>query len=129
VFKPSYGIDSLCEQKESLANPGASGLFEKMSRKGTKFVFFYGCSVPVILQEVEKTPEQILEDQVSIFQEWLEMRKRMVLFCRAKYIKVKLRKQKLEAAQKSEAAETKTSASDFANPPRSLPLHLNSESL
>jgi len=97
----------LMRTKGVFGEPGRLGLVREDVQKGYKVCILYGCSVPVILQEIEKTPEQILEDQISIFQEWLEMRKRMTLFCRAKYIKVKLRKQKLEEAQKSEAQKQK----------------------
>lgn len=58
---------------------GRLGLVRDDVRPGDKVCILYGCSVPVIIRQFSKDPEQHLAEQLVYYHEWLRQRERVVL--------------------------------------------------
>jgi Heterokaryon incompatibility protein (HET) len=59
---------------------GRLGLVRDDVKPGYMVCILYGCSVPVVLQKMEKKYDDMLEEQKIFYEEWLQKRKRVVSF-------------------------------------------------
>ena len=70
------------------------GLVRDDVKAGFKVCILYGCSVPVILEEIAKTPAEIKAEQHDVYQKWKKELKRLVAYCQARFMMKKLREAK-----------------------------------
>lgn len=59
---------------------GRLGLVRDDVKPGYMVCILYGCSVPVILQKINKSDNDMLIEQEVLYEEWLQKRKRVVCF-------------------------------------------------
>ena len=110
-------------------NPGKGrlGLVRDDVKPGFKVCILYGCSVPVILEEITKTPIELDLERRDAYLHWKKEVRRVVALCQARFRMKRLRR---ERDQKKAAAENQATAQTQAPPEnqtaaasRNLPPH------
>jgi len=72
---------------------GHLGLVRDDVRPGFKVCILYGCSVPVILQEIHKSPDELQAEMDDNYKMWREETKRLICKAQAKRILKRLRRE------------------------------------
>lgn len=78
---------------------GRLGLVRDDVRPGHKVCILYGCSVPVVLLEIVKSDAEMQAEQKAVYDEWLQMRERVVAFFTARLRMILRRKAQARDAQ------------------------------
>jgi hypothetical protein len=84
---------------------GRLGLVRDDVSPGFKVCILYGCSVPVILQQIKKSPEELKAEQRDRYKRWRKEVKRVVAVCQARYVMRRQRRQRRERLQKAQKSE------------------------
>jgi hypothetical protein len=79
---------------------GRLGLVREDVRPGYKVCILYGCTVPVILEEVVKSQKQMRSEHLYYYRQWLKERERIVALCQARF---RMRRLRRDRAQEKES--------------------------
>jgi hypothetical protein len=90
-------------------NPGKGrlGLVRDDVKPGFKVCILYGCSVPVILEEITKTPIELDLERRDAYIHWKKEVRRVVALCQARF---KMKRLRRERDQEKVAAENQATA-------------------
>lgn len=81
---------------------GRLGLVRDDVSPGFKVCILYGCSVPVILQEIKKSPAELKAEQVNRYDQWYGKVKMVAAFCEVRYLLLKKKRRKVEKFREEE---------------------------
>jgi hypothetical protein len=72
---------------------GRLGLVRDDVSPGFKVCILYGCSVPVILEEIKKTSAELKAELIDRYNQWYSKVKMVVAFCEVRYLLVKAKRE------------------------------------
>jgi hypothetical protein len=99
--------------EEGIPRKGRLGLVRDDVKPGFKVCILYGCSVPVILEEITKTPIELDLERRDAYIHWKKEVRRVVALCQARFRMKRLRRerdQKKAAAENQATAETQATS-------------------
>ncbi len=109
---------------------GRLGLARDDVKPGYKICILYGCSVPVVLQEMEKNMGHVLAEQQILYDEWLQKRERVVSFFQAMWRMIQHRRVQGLASPKHKMPKNPQEALKWLQRPRkssTFPLKTNED--
>jgi hypothetical protein len=106
----------ITKNSDEEGNPGKGrlGLVRDDVKPGFKVCILYGCSVPVILEEITKTPIELDLERRDAYIYWKKEVRRVVALCQARFRMKRLRR---ERDQKKAAAEKQATTASGNSPP------------
>jgi hypothetical protein len=90
--------------KDGKRGKGRLGLVRDDVKPGFKVCILYGCSVPVILEEINKTPTELNLERWDTYLHWKKEVHRIVALCQARFRMKQLRKERKKEREQKEAA-------------------------
>jgi len=87
---------------------GRLGLVRDDVRPSFKVCILYGCSVPVILEKIDKTPAELKAELIDRYNLWYNKVKMLVAYCKLRYLKQKAKEER-EQVEKSRELQRRLS--------------------
>jgi hypothetical protein len=93
---------------------GRLGLVRDDVRPGFKVCILYGCSVPVILQKIDKTPAELKAELIDRYNLWYNKVKMLVAVCELRYSKQKAKEEREQVEKSRESRELQRRLSNMS---------------
>jgi hypothetical protein len=78
---------------------GRLGLVRDDVSPGFKVCILYGCSVPVILQKIDKSPAELKAELIDRYNLWYNKVKMLVAYCKLRYLKQRAKEEREEKSR------------------------------